>query len=104
MKKKLDGQDIVSADETDAQRARRHLQVEVGAKIRILREGAGIGQAECAAHAGIDKSSMFRAEKGELNITLETLARLALGIGVSMDRFVAGVTVDPAIIERRVRK
>ncbi|RYF10816.1 MAG: XRE family transcriptional regulator [Oxalobacteraceae bacterium] len=104
MENRLDGQGIVSADESDAQRARRHLQVEVGAKIKSLREDAGIGQAECASHAGIDKSSMFRAEKGELNITLETLARLALGIGVSMDRFVSGVTIDPAIVERRVRK
>ncbi|GGB39652.1 hypothetical protein GCM10011380_31460 [Sphingomonas metalli] len=89
--------------EVTAEDARRALQAAVGDRVRAVRAERGIGQAECARGAGIDTSSMFRIEKGGQNLTVETLARLALSLGVGMDELVAGVEPDPAIIEPRSR-
>lgn len=90
--------------EMDARRARLALQKAVGGRVREIREELKLGQAQCAEYAGLDKSSMFRAEKGELNFTLDTLGRLALALGVPIDEFLIGVSPDPALIERRSRR
>ncbi|MEG8016064.1 helix-turn-helix domain-containing protein [Sphingomonas sp. 22R3R2A-7] len=89
--------------EMDAKAARMALQRAVGARVREIREDLKLGQAQCAEYAGLDKSSMFRGEKGEINFTLDTLGRLALALGVPIDEFLIGVTPDPALIERRTR-
>lgn len=86
-----------------ATEARRRLQVDVGARIREVRVGLGIGQAECARGAAIDTSSMFRIEQGSQNLTLETLARIAVSLGVGMDELVAGVVPNPKMVLARPR-
>ena len=83
--------------------ARRMLHAEVGECVRRARTKAGLGQAECARAAGIDTSSMFRIEKTGQNLTVETLARLALAIGVPMNELLIGVMPDPAILDPRSR-
>lgn len=54
----------------------------LGEKIRGLRKEKKMTQAELAAACELDKQSIFRIEKGEFNITLTTLFRLADGLGV----------------------
>ena len=49
--------------------ARLALQAAVGKRVRKIRTQQRIGQAECARAAGMDKSSMYRLEKGEQNLT-----------------------------------
>lgn len=83
--------------------ARRMLHAEVGECVRRARIAAGLGQAECARAAGIDTSSMFRIEKTGQNLTVETLARLALAIGVPINELLIGVMPDPAILDPRSR-
>jgi transcriptional regulator with XRE-family HTH domain len=89
--------------ESDAGTATAALQKAVGQRIRSVRKSLGYGQAECAKGAGIDTSSMFRIEKGGQNLTVLTLARLALYLGVPIHELLIGVEVDPAIIEPRTR-
>jgi len=84
--------------------ARAELQRAVGKHIAETRIALDIGQAECARAAGIDTSSMFRIESGTQNLTLDTLARVSLALGVPMSRLVEGVAPDPAIIELRSRR
>jgi len=83
--------------------ARETLHADVGQRIRLVRKGLGIGQAECARGAGIDVSSMFRIEKTGQNLTVETLARLAIALGVTMDELLLGIVADPDLIEPRNR-
>lgn len=73
---------------------RQRLNAAIGERIREVRNGIGMGQAECARDAGIDKSSMFRLESGAQNITVETLARIAHALGVGMDRLVSGIGIE----------
>lgn len=91
------------ADGTAAEAARQTLQANVGSRIRSVRKRLGVGQAECARGAGIDVSSLFRIEKTGQNLTLETLGRLAIALGVTMDELVMGVVPDPDLIEPRKR-
>nr|WP_249341709.1 helix-turn-helix transcriptional regulator [Sphingomonas sp. 3P27F8] len=86
-----------------ADAARRALHADVGERIRAVRTGLGIGQAECARGAGIDVSSLFRIEKTGQNLTVETLARLALALGVGMDVLLSGVKPGSDLVERRSR-
>lgn len=93
---------IAPADDLVAQ-ARRQLHVAIGERILEIRSTIGLGQAECARGAGIDTSSMYRIEKGQQNLTAETLARIALSLGVSMEELLVGVQPDPAICATRSR-
>ncbi|RYF08692.1 MAG: XRE family transcriptional regulator [Oxalobacteraceae bacterium] len=88
---------------TAAEIARAALYTEVGQRIRSVRTNLNIGQAECARGAGIDTSSMFRIEKTGQNLTVDTLARLAISLGVTMDELLLGVIPDPDLIEPRSR-
>jgi len=56
-----------------------------GAAIRALRELLGIPQKDLAARAGISPSHMSKIESGAEVPRIETAARVATGLGVSLD-------------------
>ena len=56
--------------------------VLVGENIRRLRESAGYSQDEFAAHIELDRSYYGHVERGNYNITLEVLFRIAVGLEV----------------------
>lgn len=86
-----------------AEAALRNLLVELGTRIRDVRKRQGIGQAECARGAAIDVSSMFRIEKGGQKLTVETLARIALSLGVPLDELVSGIEPESGLVAPRGR-
>jgi len=53
------------------------LLVQLGAAIRARRYVLGLSQEALADHAGIDRSHMGKIERGERNVTLLNLAKLA---------------------------
>lgn len=53
----------------------------VGRNCRRLRLAAGLNQEEFAEAAGIDQPLLSRIEAGSRNITIETLAHIAKGLG-----------------------
>lgn len=61
------------------------LREAVGAKVRSVRLGAGMTQAELGAAAGMDHRAVSRLESGKTSPNLDTLDRLAraMGIGVT---------------------
>jgi DNA-binding XRE family transcriptional regulator len=95
--------DAADTAPTPAEAARRALYVEAGARIRSVRKELGVTQVECARGAFIDASSVFRIETGAQNWTLDTLARIALSLGVGMDVLLTGVMPDPDLLEPRIR-
>ena len=54
----------------------------LGGAIRAVRKEHGFTQEGFAAHAGIDRSYFGAIERGEFNITLDTLTTIAAGLGV----------------------
>ncbi len=54
----------------------------LGSAIRTARAERGISQEKLAAAAGADRSHMGRIERGENNVSVLTVLRLAEAIGV----------------------
>ena len=58
-------------------------QKRFGARVRALREQAGVSQEALAAKAGIHRTYMGGVERGERNPCLKNILRLADALGVS---------------------
>jgi transcriptional regulator with XRE-family HTH domain len=54
----------------------------LGEAIRAARREQGYGQDGFAARVGLDRSYFGAVERGEFNITLSTLLKIAGGLGV----------------------
>lgn len=56
----------------------------VGARIRSLRGEADLTQEQLAAKIGMDWKRLQRVEAGKVNATMNTLVRVARGLGVEI--------------------
>ncbi|MDP3983678.1 MAG: helix-turn-helix transcriptional regulator [Acidimicrobiia bacterium] len=53
-----------------------------GQRIRLLREGLGLSQEALAEKAGIHRTYVSSVERGERNVGLDNILRLARALGV----------------------
>lgn len=60
------------------------LEAEVGERIRAKRESKGLLQRELAATADLPLRTIGRIERGEVDVRLSTLAKIALALGVPL--------------------
>lgn len=69
--------------------------VGLSERLKRCRKAAGLTQAQAAHGLGIDTPSIGRWERGEKTPRVETLAKLAVLYGCSLDDFIdwSGVTV-----------
>lgn len=63
----------------------KEILVQVGNRIREIRESKGIHQAELARLCDRERSWMARIEKGNINSTILVLHRIASALEVGMD-------------------
>lgn len=56
---------------------------QFGERVRALRMKKGISQEELAERCGVHRTYMGRIERGETNITLSNIHKIARGLGVS---------------------
>lgn len=70
------------------------LQRRLGVAVRRLRVGRGYSQEGFADHVGVHRTTMGRIERGDFNVTLETLQRLARGLGVPASQLLAQAEQD----------
>jgi transcriptional regulator with XRE-family HTH domain len=56
---------------------------QFGDRVRALRERTGLSQEALAAKAGIHRTYMGGVERGERNVCLKNIVRLAAALGVS---------------------
>ncbi len=63
----------------------------LGNRIRKLRHQRGWSQEEFAALSGINRSYMGRIERGELNMTLDSLHRVSKGLGTAVSALLKGI-------------
>ena len=76
---------------------------DLGQRLRALRDALGLSQADAAARAGLDRTTVSRAERGD-NPTLLTLIRLLRVYGRldALDAFIPVAEVSPmAVIGHR---
>ena len=55
---------------------------QFGIRVRRLRKKANISQTEFAAMLGADRAYLYEIERGDRNITINTICRIAENLGV----------------------
>lgn len=60
------------------------LPARFGANLRKVRLAKGISQEDLAEQADLHRTYVSSVERGERNVTLETIEKLAKALGVSM--------------------
>ncbi len=75
----------------------------VARRIHDVRVASGLTQEEVAARASLNPYHVSRIENGAENLSLQTLGRFALAMGVPVARFLEDVEVGAEVLERRPR-
>ncbi|HST33544.1 MAG TPA: helix-turn-helix transcriptional regulator [Solirubrobacteraceae bacterium] len=68
---------------------RKKKNAKFGAGVRRVRVEQGYPQEAFAAHAGLDRSYYGAIERGEFNVSLSTLEKLAAGLGMKPSELLA---------------
>jgi transcriptional regulator with XRE-family HTH domain len=63
----------------------------LGKRIRKLRDQRGWSQEEFADICDVNRSYMGRIERGELNLTLDSLQKVSKGLGTSVSTLLKGI-------------
>ena len=61
----------------------KSVRMAFGARVREIRRRQGIAQERLALLSGLDRSYMGRVERGERNVTLVNICKIANGLNVS---------------------
>lgn len=70
------------------------LALLLGKRIRSLRRAAGISQDRLALACGLDRGYMGRIERGEMNISVVTLYKIADGLGCTASELLLGLAIS----------
>ena len=62
---------------------------DLGRRLRSARDAAGLTQEDAAARAGIDYKRLQRVEAGLVNVTMQTIVRIASALDVTFWQLVA---------------
>ena len=62
-----------------------------GAKLRSLREARGLSQERLALNCGLDRTYVGSVERGERNISLINIKRLAASLDVMVEELLIGI-------------
>ena len=66
------------------------VQTRFGDKLRALRTDRGMSQEDLAAAAGLHRTYVSSVERGERNVTITTIEKLAKALKVSMGDLMPG--------------
>lgn len=67
------------------------LQEALGHRVRQLRLRRGYSQEAFADHCGVHRTFMGTIERGESNLSLQNLARIAAGLGITLSKLFSGI-------------
>ncbi len=67
------------------------LQERIGNRIRALRKKRGWSQEEFADMCGIHRGHMGQIERGEKNLSIQTLEKVGKGLGMTVSALLKGV-------------
>jgi transcriptional regulator with XRE-family HTH domain len=66
---------------------RNTLLLQIGSKIRAIREAQQISQEQMAMHAGLDRAYYGRIERGEVNVAALNLLKIAEALKTEVGDF-----------------
>ena len=76
------------------------LLVHFGTRVRSLRQAKGYSQEAFAAVANIDRGTFGKLERGEINVGLLSIARIAVALEIGLADLLSDVALDPDEIKR----
>ena len=62
-----------------------------GKRVTALRKERGISRIDFAYKTGLNRDTLLKIERGESNVTLSTLAKIAKGFGITLSELLAGI-------------
>jgi transcriptional regulator with XRE-family HTH domain len=65
------------------------LRQRLGRAVRRLRSARGFSQESFAVHVGVHRTYMGAVERGEQNISLDNIERIAKGVGLTAAQLLA---------------
>jgi transcriptional regulator with XRE-family HTH domain len=65
------------------------LLIKFGQKVRAERQQQGLSQEELAEKAGVHRTYIGMIERGEKNITLLNIEKIAKALGISLERLMS---------------
>jgi transcriptional regulator with XRE-family HTH domain len=68
-----------------------NIRLRFGQRLRALRVRKGWTQVELADYLGLDRGYISNIERGQRNITLETVQIIARGFGVTISQLLRGL-------------
>lgn len=71
------------------------LQIQVGLRIKELRDKDGSSQERFALKIGMDRTYLASIESGRRNVTLQNLAKIATGFDMTLSEFFEGIPMSP---------
>lgn len=77
-----------------SQLSRTEILKRFGQNLREYRQQAGLSQEKLAAKAGIDRTYVGGAERGERNVALINIVRLAEALGIQPSQLFDGLLED----------
>lgn len=67
------------------------IRVAFGRAVRRLRLAKGLAQESFAAQAKVGRSYMGKIERGEVNVSLENIHKIARGLGITIGHLMMAV-------------
>jgi len=77
----------------------RGLKAELGRILRRHRKRVGLSQEELSFQAGLHRTAVGQIERGERIARVDTLIKLAAGLGVSVAELVEGIAWEPGAFQ-----
>ncbi len=62
-----------------------------GVRVRMLRKSKGFSQESFAAHCRLDRTYIGGIERGERNLTIKNIYRIAKGLGITISELTEGI-------------
>ena len=73
---------------------------DFGSRVRFMRQQAGFSQEKLAARAGLHTTYISGVERGEYNVSLQNIAKLAQALGVPIPELFGGEKAPATPTER----
>ena len=73
---------------------KQHLRDEMGEHLKRKREEAGLSQEQLFRRTGVLATAICRVERGHSFFSIPTLAKLAQGLGLTLDEMIPASTLD----------
>ena len=70
------------------------IRVAFGKAVRRLRKGRGYSQESFALQAKVNRSYMGQIERGEVNISIDNIQKIAKGLGLSVGQLMVEVDAE----------